>query len=90
MNDADVGAHRPRNHLPVQRNMSDFSVMPRHRLGDHGLAPCRIGLHIDAVDQFIEHGVYRPTVVEVPVAAGTRPINVRSKVVLPTPFLPSR
>src|SRR5205807_9644965 len=45
MHDVHILAHRPRDHLPVQRHVVDLRVVLRDGGGDLELALRRIGLH---------------------------------------------
>src|SRR5438045_1260456 len=51
MHDVHVIAHRPRDHLPVQRHVVDLGVVLGDRRGDLELALRRIGLDARRVDQ---------------------------------------
>src|SRR5437899_7848851 len=67
MHDVHVLAHRPRNHLPVQRHVMDLGVVLGDGGGDLGLALRRIGLDARRVDQRVELRVH---IVAVVVVAG--------------------
>src|SRR2546421_4008355 len=54
MHDVHVVAHRPRDHLPVQRHVVDLGVVLRDGSGDLALAVRRIGLDARRVDQRVE------------------------------------
>src|SRR6266404_6908076 len=67
MHDVHVIAHRPRDHLPVQRHVMDLGVVLGDGRGDLELALRRIGFDACGVDQRIE---LRVDVVAVVVVAG--------------------
>src|SRR3954463_3992395 len=57
VHDLDVLAHRPRNDLPVQRDMVDLRVVLGDRLGNDFLPLGGVGFDARGVDQRVELGI---------------------------------
>src|SRR3954466_4240606 len=74
---AHILAHRPRNHLPVQRHMVDLCVVLGERIGDELLALSSIVFHPRGVDQLVELLVDVAAPIEVAVALGVRAVQYR-------------